>query len=137
MTTYIVDESGVVQFSRSRALALPVQANAQTMSGAPVRCPSCKILMALRKLRNHTIVAHGHGALPTIDLAWASLNGLTASHAGDATDRRQSAGHASGRINSADADPMDGSRGIGHFAREGGRFGSMPAYDDYGEQGLV
>jgi hypothetical protein len=29
----------------------------------------------------------------------------------------------------------DGSKHIGQFAREHGRFGSMPKYDDYSEEG--
>lgn len=137
MTTYTVDESGVVQFYRRRTPASHVQSNQQATSGTPVRCPTCKILMAFRKLRNHTIVAHGHGAVPNSDLARANSKGPTASHAGDATSKRQSLERTAGRSNSAGADPMDGGRGMGHFAREGGRFGSMPTYDDYGEQGLV
>lgn len=137
MTTYIVDESGVVQFFRVRTPLSKSKASEQAVSGAPVRCPSCKIVMPLRKLRNHTVVAHGFGAMVAIDLAQMKPKGLAASHAGDATGKRQSPRYTSGRSSSAGADPMDGSRGMGHFAREGGRFGSMPTYDDFGEQGLV
>ena len=72
-----------------------------------------------------------------IDLAQMKPKGLAASHAGDATGKRQSPGYASRRSSSAGADPMDGSRGIGHFAREGGRFRPNAHLDDYGEQGLV
>ena len=38
---------------------------------------------------------------------------------------------------SVGADSMDGNSGMGCSTRECGRFGSVPAYDDYGEQGLV
>jgi hypothetical protein len=137
MATYTVDESGVVLFYRPRTAASYLQTTQQATSGTPVRCPSCNILMALRKLQNHTIVAHGYGAMPTIEPARLIQKGLTASHAGDATGKRRSPGYSLDRSNSAGADPMDGSRGMEHFAREGGRFGSIPSYDDYGEQGLA
>ncbi len=137
MTTYIIDESGVVQFFRVRTPHSMSKASEQAVSGVPVRCPCCQIVMPLRKLRNHTIVAHGFGATVAIDPAQIKPKGIEASHAGDATGKRQSPGYTHGRSNSSGADPMDGSRGIGHFAREGGRFGSMPTYDDYGERGLA
>lgn len=137
MTTYIVDESGVVQFFRVRTLLSKSKASEQAVSGAPVRCPSCKIVMPLRKLRNHTVVAHGFGATMAIDLARMMPKALAASHAGDATGKRPSVERGAVCGRSAGADPMDGSRGMGHFAREAGRFGSMPSYDDYGEQGLA
>jgi hypothetical protein len=137
MTTYIVDESGVVQFFGPRTSPTKSKANEQALSYVPARCPSCKALMPLRKLRNHTIVAHGYGAMPAIEPTRMKPLGAAPSHVGDTTGRRPSPDRPAGRSSSVGADPMDGSRGIGHFAREGGRFGSMPTYDDYGEQGLA
>lgn len=137
MTTYIVDASGVVQFFRVSTPLSKSKVSEQAVSSAPVRCPFCKILMPLRKLRNHTVVAHGSDTTVAIDLVRMKPNCLVASHAGDATGMRPSVERGEVCNRSAGADTMDCSRGMGHFAREGGRFGSMPSYDDYGEQGLA
>lgn len=131
MITYLLDESGVVQFLRGRSMATPTAVPHEIENPyALTRCTQCAAVIALRKLFTHLVVGHGF----THSMAERMLAGVRSapepSHAGSQTARRPSTclGHA---LTGSGADPLDGGRGVGHFARERGRFGSMPSFDDY------
>ena len=131
MTTYLLDESGVVQFLRGRSMATSAAAPHEIANPyALTRCTQCAAVIGLRKLFTHLVVGHGF----TQPMAERMLAGVRSapepSHAGSQTALRPST-HVGHALTGSGADQLDGGRGLGHFARECGRFGSMPSFDDY------
>lgn len=135
MATYIADESGVVHFLGAPRLPARRADSAPVTATIAVRCATCSAVMALRKLANHSLVAHGKRDPEVIFNCSPPRTLARASHAGDSTGRVASAYRlAANGSGNGYVDALDGSRGIGHFARECGRFGSMPSHDDYGDE---
>lgn len=88
-------------------------------------------LKSTARLQRHLRKVHGKAeAEITSRLSSSVSTGANPSHAGDATVLVTHGGSRSQQRQ----DAMDGSRGIGHFARESGRFGSYPTHDDYGDE---
>ncbi len=131
MPTYIVDEHGNVIF-----LTRPSgkrKRNAGSL-GSGIRCPECNAeLKSDVRLKKHLRNVHPSFATDSVVQAPLSVaTGISTSHAGGAT------GNVSkGRAQNSNQDAADGSKGLGHFARESGRFGSYPAHDDYGDESSV
>lgn len=131
MTTYLLDESGVVQFMRGRSTATSAAIPHEIANPfAQTRCTQCAAVVGLRKLFTHLVVAHGFTQPMAERMLAEACRAPEPSHAGSQTSRLPTThfGHA---ITGSGADPLDGGRGLGHFARERGRFGSMPSFDDY------
>lgn len=132
---YIADESGVVEFLGAPRLPAHRKDSAAVTATIAVRCASCNAVMAMRKLANHSLVAHGKRDPEVIVNCPPPRTLPSPSHAGDATGKSAPFGHFTANgSGDGGADPLDGSRGLGHFARERGRFGSMPTHDDYGDE---
>lgn len=135
MSTYMIDRGGVVQFLRL-SQPQPQYQFSDRERLERTHCPNCGVTLAKGKLPNHLVIAHGANSWAAMQAAspWARTD--EPSHAGDSTGRRSTA-DASLQDHSGGGDTRDAGRHFCHFARERGRFGSMPKYDDYGDEGTA
>lgn len=141
MPTHIVDKHGNVVFLERPSVkvkenSLRTRKTLGKGKNQPppgfVQCPECKVtLKSTARLKTHLRRVHGkaQAEISARSSSFASI-GTEPSHAGDVTGF--STHRASSTRQSQEA--IDGSRGIGHFARESGRFGSYPTHDDYGDE---
>lgn len=145
MPTYVIDESGVVQFVRpgqhrvsakvSEKKRRKVERRVQAIlnSRSLQRCPECHLPIEGKQLMAHLTGGHRYseydvvsalGGSGSVLAPASSSNAGVASHAGDHTALRSKAAPSGG---------IDGASGLAAFARERGRFGSFSKHDDYGE----
>jgi hypothetical protein len=89
---------------------------------AMVTCEICLCRLHARNITRHLKGAHGTAPAQML----ASRKSLTR---GVATTPEEVA------LIQTRKDAHDASKYIGHFAREHGRFGSMPSYDDFSDEG--
>lgn len=135
---YLVDEHGNVVFLKESGTRARVGQQYQHSLREQVKCPYCPSRVRRSRLARHLRGVHAASAseIEALERQFPhSVSEISPSHVGDQT--RQSgtpSKPASGRGSFA-TDGQDGSKHIGQFAREQGRFGTMPQHDDYSEDG--
>ena len=136
---YLVDEHGNVVFVREpenagRGLGQKTQKQSRPL----FQCPRCNATVRRSRLDHHLKSVHA-ASLSEIEALGQSLpvaaSRVAPSHAGDQTRPTGTSLKQATSSGGRGSDGQDGSRHIGQFAREEGRFGSMPKYDDYSEEG--
>jgi hypothetical protein len=149
---YFVDENGVVHFARDRMdrpSRQPIKSGkAKKLKGALRQilrseqlqlCPACQLPVKGLALLAHMRQTHRYAEQDALEvlrplIATASAvairsSGPAASHAGSQTRDSQALSRHPGQ-----GDGQDAGLNMGQFAREGGKFGSLPKYDDYGDE---
>lgn len=82
--------------------------------------------MAQRKLSTHLVAAHGLSHAMAEGMQAVQLGAPDPSHAGSQAGRLPGA-HGGRALTGSSCDPLDGARGLSHFARERCRIGPSPA----------
>lgn len=136
MSRYIVDPSGVVVFlDKPRSARKPKNSAQSSKREQPTaKCSVCHCYVKPSRLNKHLANVHSvpvpdHGEI----ISQPTIRQSNISHVGDQTR----AGRSTSTTNDASTtagDPRDGGKYLGHIAREGGRFGSLPQFDDYGDE---
>jgi hypothetical protein len=94
-----------------------------------IACQFCQCQLRAKNLDRHLKRAHA------AELKRAHAAKLTRNNAAVARSQPRSAASRDAAMALTDRDTQDASKYIGHFAREHGRFGSMPSYDDFSDEG--
>lgn len=105
----------------------------------PIRCPICDTRMQVRRLAMHLRAKHDI-SYPAIAKQKAHKDEKIGSKMKRAPRSRPDMNRRGDVVveigrDSASEQHLDGSRGYHSLSREGGRFGSHVAHDDYGEEG--
>ena len=96
-----------------------------------VRCSECKQSVHQDRLQAHMRKVHGIWVKRNEKNRYRTVTGRTRSHSSrtssqDRLSRQQ--------LEQSSDEPFDGGKYLGHIKRENGPFGTLPLYDDYGDE---
>lgn len=132
MPRYIVDEHGNVVFLDKPKAAKKLVRDAPPSPKTLVLCPICDVKIHKGRLPRHLLSVHGK---PMFKLSPAEQAlAPRPKHAGDRTRIVGPAPNHQKTHPMYQSDAMDATKFVGQFAREQGRFGSMPSHDAYDDE---
>jgi hypothetical protein len=102
-----------------------------------VKCPFCTQTGLGWEIKKHAALVHDgeifrYSACELVDRG--SKNGLTQKSGGDKSLGHQGDPRDLTKAQTRRFDHLDATRGVGHFAREGSKFGSHPLHDGYDDE---